>query len=419
MKNHYLVPDYAMQFNCSMCSRCCRIWDIIFDDATMKDYKKIAQNDNAFSDNFKKLKENDNGTGHVVIPDEYSDLNIEQLVEAVLTRGNENLADEEFKDPNKACCFLNDKGLCSIQAKYGADSLSDTCKKYPRNIFLTERGSEIGLYYSCPTAAELLKNREPIEFYENPEDFEFLNLKGKCNQIGDAKERKKIGKQNYYEIESLLIDIMQTREMDINTRLILSGVVLEKGSTFDEEDLEKCMEIAVQEIIQQSKNKKYVVENMLLLIKEAMDERITLRPVPNYKMCELLRSGYIDLKLINDYEITDDMFNKFIDGYNKFYKPFEKDISHVFENYFVNYIFSKNFFTRSYKDAYSLMILFYSIIRFFTVCKCMAEEREATEDILVEIINTVERAMGHIAYYHDVLIDTLNGLKDIRTIIYL
>jgi len=58
--------------------------------------------------------------------------------------------------------------LCVIQKKYGVEALSDTCKIFPRNIFLTERGWEMSLTYACPQAAGTMKNKNPVKFLPGP-----------------------------------------------------------------------------------------------------------------------------------------------------------------------------------------------------------------------------------------------------------
>lgn len=71
---------------------------------------------------------------------------------------------------------------------------------------------------------------------------------------------------------------------------------------------------------------------------------------------------------------------------------------------FVNFVFSKKFYTHRYMDAYFLMVFFYTLIRFFALCACMAGERGVDEDVLVGVIHAIERSIGHNqAYYEDVL----------------
>lgn len=197
---------------------------------------------------------------------------------------------------------------------------------------------------------------------------------------------------------------MQFREMDVETRLVLVGIVINKLKDGDIPGIRKYLQNLDADLIGQLKSIPSQPGFMIKLVKEAVDKRLLMRGISEKDMNRLLVLAYGQLKLLDEATVPEDKVQRFLDQYNKFYKPFTGDISHVYENYFVNFIFSKKFYTYKYQDAFFLMVFFYVLIRFFAVCVCMAEERNVDEDTVVGVISAVERSIGHNkTYYDDVL----------------
>ncbi len=389
---HYLVPDYILNFACSCCTECCKRWRINIDKQTLDKYEEWAKKDEKLAAMLNKgLSKGKDGSATV---------NLKRTLKV-----RQNTENKEVVAIDDAVCpFLADDGLCLIQKDYGIDALSDTCKTFPRNIFLTERGYEMGISYACPTAAAMLKEKRPIEFYADPQGFEFLSLNRQFGKIGNLVDMKKMGKGNYFEVEEMLIDIAQFRELDIDSRLILMGIVVDKLKDGDMPGIRRFLQNIDEEMIGQLKSIPSQAAFMMKLIKEAVDKRLLQGGISEKEMKRLLALVYGQLKLLDEAEMSEAKTDKFIEGYNKYYKPFIEEISHVFENYFVNFIFSKKFYTHKYMDAFFLMVFFYILIRFFATSACMAEDRKVDEDVLVGVINAIERTVGHNkTYYQDVL----------------
>ena len=405
-KKHYLVPDYILKFKCSMCGKCCRTdWKIQIDKITMDCYKNMAQEDKLFALEVENnIKKNKNGTAEIKFNNIQEKLSVTERINLILDK-TENEMNDTGEKGNNACSFLTNDCLCSIQKRYSADLLTDICKTYPRHVVLTERGFEMSLYYSCPVAAQLLKEKNAIEFYQDPEGFDFVDLHEHYDRIRIDKDKKNTNKEQYYELEEILIDIMQTREMNIATRLLLAGTVVDKVKNNEFGTIELNLENCIDEIFHKIKNIKSAHTSMLMLIKEAVDMRITLEPLVESDMQKLFYLAYIKLRLLDDTVISEYKVKKFINGYNRYYKPFEQDVSHIYENYFVNYIFSKKFYTYAYSDAYFLMILCYELIRFFTVCRCMGEEKNVSQHMIVESIKAIEHSIAHNSHYYCGILD--------------
>jgi len=373
-----------------MCTECCKRWRITIDKQTVEQYKRIARTDETFSSELRRYLKNDKkGQGVIVL---------KNVVNKSIVQYPEGLREVNMVD-TQICPFLAD-GLCSIQKRYGIEALSDTCKTYPRIVTLTERGFEMALSFSCRTAAELLKERRPVEFYLDPEGFDFVTLHGQYHRIGDIMQRKKAGRVNYFDKEELLIDIMQLREIDIDTRIILTGIIVDKIKDGDISGIRRYLQNLSPDLIDQIKALPSQPTFMMKLIKEIVDRRLMFTVIEQ-DMQELLAAAYNGLQLLNEQVISDYKVQKFLSGYNEYYKLNIIDISHIYENYFVNFIFSKKFYTHKYIDAYFLMMFFFILIRFFAVCKCMAEEQPVNDDLIVSVIRAIERSIGHNPTYYE------------------
>lgn len=394
---HYFVPDYILNFQCECCTECCKRWRIVIDKQTVAKYEQLAAQDEELASMLtKNLKKDKSGRASIKLTNRLTleDQSGEHKVTAV---------------DAGVCPFLDSEGLCAIQKKHGLDALSDTCKMFPRTIFKTDRGFEMALTYACKTAAKTLKDKHVVEFYQDPQGFDYSDLHGQYGKIGDVLERRKSGKTNYFGVEALLIDIMQFREMNLDTRLILAGIVVDKLKDGDIQSIRKYLQNLDESLITQLTSIPSQPVFMMKLVKEAVDKRLFSR-ITEKDITRLVKTAYIELKFLDETEITDEKVQRFLEAYNKYYKSNIDDVSHVYENYFVNFIFSKKYYTYKYMDAYFLMMFFYILIRFFAVCNCMYEERNVHEDMVVEVISAIERTIGHNAtYYQDVLLMIKEG----------
>lgn len=397
----YLVPDYIIKFKCQMCGECCRGWKIPIDDATMKYYQELAENDHDFSillsESLKKAK---SGGAYIQLK--------HRVKHELLESGEKE--QENVTIERNVCPFLDDDKLCFIQKKFGLEALSDTCKKFPRIVFLTERGLEMGLTYACAAAAQTLKDKNTIQFYHNPEGFTYPPLKGGYDKIGDFLGRRNAGKTAYFEVEEMLIGIMQHRGLSLDIRLLLSGIIVDKLKDGNIDGIRLYLNNLDGNLIKQLENLPSQPGFMMKLVKEAVDKRLLQGSVVEQDMARLLALAYRKLNILDGAAISSEQMQIILQGYDTYYKPYIDDISHIYENYFVNFIFSKKFFTHKYMDAYFLMVFFYTIIRFFSICICIAEQRNVDEDIVVAVIRAVERSIGHNAsYYEDVLRQIKHG----------
>lgn len=71
------------------------------------------------------------------------------------------------------CVFFDAGGVhtCRIHAVLGHDALPLACRQFPRLVVHDPRGVSITLSHYCPTAAGLLRNRDPVRIVAEPAAF--------------------------------------------------------------------------------------------------------------------------------------------------------------------------------------------------------------------------------------------------------
>lgn len=119
------VPDYYNLFKCidkDCTDSCCAGWEVDVDEESYAYYETVT---GKFGDRLHSVMSKEGGC-HFILK------------------------------PNKDCPFLNETGLCDLFTELGEDKLCTTCAMYPR--FVEEYGNvrEMGIAFSCKTAAELI-----------------------------------------------------------------------------------------------------------------------------------------------------------------------------------------------------------------------------------------------------------------------
>ena len=176
----YTIPHYFEQFQCTAAKcedTCCAGWAIMIDEDSLDRYQRV---EGTFGNRLKNSVDWERGC---------------------------------FFQYGKRCAFLNENNLCDMQIEAGEHMLCDTCRDYPRHMEEYEGLREGTLSLSCIEAAKLILGCvEPVQFIrfeddvedEEYEDFDYLLF----TKLMDARER--------------IIEILQTREVDIDTRIGLA-----------------------------------------------------------------------------------------------------------------------------------------------------------------------------------------------------
>lgn len=172
---------------------CCKGWQIMIDDESIKKYEILSDKD-------------------------------ERVCASV------NFSESCFKQDSKRCMFLDGDELCYLQKNYGEEMLCETCRRYPRHIEEFENVREYSLSLSCPQAAKMmLLNDAPMEFVswndENSEEYEEFDYL-LYEQLLDTRE--------------IIFSVAQNRKLSLKERLQMiydTGVklqnLLDEGELFE------------------------------------------------------------------------------------------------------------------------------------------------------------------------------------------
>lgn len=124
----------------------------------------------------------------------------------------------------ESCPFLNDRGLCSIQAELGEAYLSCVCYSVPRRVNYIGGVFESSLRLVCPEACRVALLHEPVmEFDSFVSD---VNMKTHIVTEMNANRAEEI-QPAWFSIRSAFIDMLQDRRFDVGHRLFLAGLAAE------------------------------------------------------------------------------------------------------------------------------------------------------------------------------------------------
>lgn len=287
-----LTQDFYNEFHCigpECPNTCCGNWAISIDSNTYEKYKKIA---------------------------------IPELAKKIQTKiASHNKAAIVVLDEHKMCPFLTEGKLCEIQQKMGYDYLSNTCKYYPRlSVVNINSRQETHLSLSCPEVARLALLRKDKQ--------KFIMADIDKNEA-DIRAAQKVFEGNALykyanEIRENCIEMMQNEKLPILQRIFSIAHFLQGMEKSVNGISETSIELGLKPeaiIMALSKNSSFA--EFIELVKNIMEN------VVDEKMLR-------ELRLVNAY--------KYITAQSQ--AEWEKTIESkalVFENYFVNFMFSEAF----------------------------------------------------------------------------
>lgn len=397
-----LVPDLMLGFSCAQCSQCCKEgWTIYVDKTSyeqlQKAFTKAKLDKGILKRNFKK------NSGKT---EEYN-------YGAVRMQSGR-------------CGFLGEDNCCQVHRDFGADHLPVVCLLFPRKIIVTPRGLEFSLSLSCPEAVKKLTQLEPIRVLHNPDNFTFQQSHQYYGEITPKMFQQTPIKKDYFQLEEQFLRLIQERRFSIQERLILLGLLIRclegtcSAQTAVAEESEEVLNsmLAGDEFIQQIKDISPDLPYQLKALKNFLDCRLEEKDDPNLE--EIIRESYQNFNFSGK-EISQIGINTYLERYQHYFHPQEGNVAHILENYLVNYILGKNFFTYHLTEAYYLMIFFYKIIRFLALDLCVRQGTLLNEEILLHSIHLMERGIGHNRGYYNSILKQLakNGYTSIPHAIYL
>ena len=199
----YIYLDIVKEFSCRQCGRCCQNdWLVTVDEdgyRRNRDLFAAMGRNNEFEQAFIPL-------GEAADYGEYAKI---------------------AKRPGKGCWFLTGHHLCRLQQMAGHEHLDSVCQWFPRYPMDTERGIELSLSFSCPEALRLAQREEPLRVVRSevsplpvtPGDF--------VTYVYPSQQHENHALRYYFELEGHLIDILQSRTVFLQDRLMMARRLLE------------------------------------------------------------------------------------------------------------------------------------------------------------------------------------------------
>lgn len=369
MKKEYTVLQYNnyKKFSCigDKCKySCCKYWDIDIDSETYKKYQ--------ISTFFTK-----------------------EMLESKFTKNQSG--DIKFRLKKDGDCPLhNENGLCDIHSNLGEKFLCKTCRVYPRAVNLIDNTLEKSLYTSCPEVVnKILIENKIIEFDSvlSYEDKDELNI------VKKVDTRKNNYLKYFWDIRIFTISILQNREIDLEKRLILLGLVYKKLENVIKNNEEDKIPMILN-LYKEEFDKKDILSNIDEL---NIDNKIKLNIIKklildsyNHKEFEVIIKNLKKELCFDDEELMINKYKEVIDGK---YKKYLDKYSYTLENYLVNLVYSSampSSIEGNIFDEYLKLVVQYSIIKIYLVG---TDEEEITLDRFIDVVSLGSRAMNHNKVY--------------------
>ncbi len=392
------IPSGMLAYQCSQSGECCGGWEIGLDKKSHDRLSYVLSRNNQkrlFRNTVKKVDPEDEKAknGH------YSVI--------------------QFADGK--CGMLESNGLCGLHKNHGIEVLPDICKAFPRLIYKTPLGKELSITFSCPSAAKLLKSKEKIVMVKNPDNFFFAHGDLYYCYITDEIFDRKDIVQFYYHLEPHFIEILQTRSLITEERLILLGITVKRLEALNQPTIDQVNSTIQlnRSIIQQSffkddiKQIRSNIDHQVFLLKEFVNLRIP--SVPNKELKEI----FMYIAKTFKFDLGDDRLSESIDVYTQYYWDYyhevKEDTDHILENYLVFFVLRKTFIKYTLREAYFLTIFFYSLIRLTAIGLAKRDNQVVDEDLMIKAVWVIEKAIGHSYLFYQGIIDFLRE-KDLTAV---
>lgn len=383
-----IEPDYMAEFSCIglLCpDTCCRGWDIVIDEATCERYEK------SHNAEFKAM-----------------------ISRAIVHRKEET--DEGEKDiacirmgKGKRCLFLCNDGLCMIQRKTEETNLSETCRTYPRVIYIwNEEYAERSLCVSCPAVARLiLERKEPLRFVTKK--IAVAELDGL--RITDKNQRLET---DCLPLRRFLIQVLQDRKLSLERRIELANEFFWQAGGLSGHHAEKKFnhlvdlyqqKLKIAETIR-SQDVSAVINNTLIVhqldgIRQLFFQRLQnpeLRP----SFRQQLETVLSHWQLNEESQISQNSVQQYIEDkefYRLFFLP---QYSVLLENYLVNEVFKNIFITEEgapfYVEWFRLLVQFV-IVKALLMSALIEDPEALVQEHIIECIRQTSRVIGHDGLY--------------------
>lgn len=367
-----LIPSHVASFLCSQCGECCtNKWRISVDRPS---YDQL----------YKKLEE----LGRPGDLDEGISQDKKGLQIRFLNNGK--------------CPYLTNNNQCSLQLELGERYLLDICKVFPRQIFASKDSLEFSLSMTCKTAVKSLLNG-PIRIIEAsyPVDtsrYRFSFIEPLTYKVYDPDKALCNNPQLTYRIlESEFIKLMQNRQYSVSHRLITLGHIVAQLADGDssqsvdilqEVDSIPCRQLTAEPDFSWQLHCFYQLSNAYLKKFSSVPASQLLRTIL-LSLSTDKQQGPVSMEgNISKVEPPQpDYYGKLLEQY---LLPTISTAELILENYMVNYILNKHFYSKPLHFAYYRMAFIFAAVKTFSVAYSAMTTQPVSQQTILQAIYDVE-----------------------------
>lgn len=144
-----------------------------------------------------------------------------RLAFSIMQKGDVGEYARIHKKAGGACWFLTDGKLCSLQQVAGHEHLDSVCQWFPRYPMDTDRGIELSLSFSCPEALRLAMRETPLRIVRSHASPIMRRPTDFVAHVYPSRKAFSDPLRYYFELEGHLIDVLQERRLSLTARLEL------------------------------------------------------------------------------------------------------------------------------------------------------------------------------------------------------
>lgn len=391
LSDEALAPEWMKRFQCigGRCPRtCCKGWDIEIDKKHAAFYEQIDASD--ISDALRQMTRKIHVKKDGKEKDEYR-LHLNGM-------------------PGQTCLLMSSDGMCRLQQKYGAEALCDTCYFFPRLQWQIDERYYCSAGLSCPEVIRLaITNPTPIRFEMLPIEVDPIAGWMETAMIPDGKSQLLLCSRE--KIIMALIQILQTRRMNVQTRVFLCCQFLIKLGTLLETETPTDLSLEIDGIAETvlsvggsdltpgcfGEQETGLMIGLMRTFNWAAETNSKSLQEINHSMLEMLSGGKSpEAVMAANYRSARDTW----------YLPFIQEHAWLEENYMVHFAFSDMFKQFSlYESAEvsvkniiryeaSLMTGVFCLFRYVQVLSCLRTEG-VDEDRFLQAVYEMDNAYIH------------------------
>jgi lysine-N-methylase len=347
-----------------------------------------------------------------------------------------------LREPDRGCPFLTADRLCGIQLKAGPQLLADVCATYPRVALLIDGERYRAAKLSCPEATRLALLAPDavtlVQRCEAPGSREPLaaNVTTSSMASGDPMAFLPL-------LRTLAVDLLQRRAVSIETRLVALGISLGRistavGSQSWSSSEQRQSSLAASGTLSGAAIRaafRWRMAGLLALehgrvclpprAPAAVDLLGRLRPLdyfpagdmPRYLTCVEKITEALGLAAETS---RDDAAARYEAAARGFYEPYMAQRPYIMENLLISCIYASSFpfaAERTILDEYLALLMTYVVTKVHLI-GAAAGERNLSDEIVVEVVHVLQRAIDHNAGYRVHAVEVLKerGSGDVASL---